>query len=349
MLSPADRFSYALRQSARIAWYMGHYFASQRFRARPKDETEEHRPRRQGGLSRETILAAMGRLFARDLTNVERGFYPMPRDRDGDLRGLIESSRRYFADLPVAAERKQSRRADEVATQVTDSTAIDYPDYFLQNFHYQTGGYLTEQSAKLYDMQVEVLFSGTANAMRRQSLVPIAQFLKGKDQRKLKLLDVGCGTGRFLRAVKEGFPRLGITGADLSPNYLQEARGHLKPYKITTEVAAAEALPFSDASFDIVSSIYLFHELPPEIRRAAARQFARVLKPGGLFVFMDSLQLGDLPSYDPLLESFPDNFHEPYYASYIAEDLRTVFTDAGLEFISTEPIFLSKMMVCRKG
>ena len=114
MLSPADRFSYALRQSARIAWYMGHYFASQRFRARPADETEEHRPRRQGGLSRETILAAMGRLFARDLANVERGFYPVPRDRDGDLRGLIESSRRYFADLPVAAERKQSRRADEV-------------------------------------------------------------------------------------------------------------------------------------------------------------------------------------------------------------------------------------------
>src|SRR5882724_6920378 len=89
MLSPADRFSYALRQSARIAWYMGHYFASQRFRAKPADETEEHRPRRQGGLSRETILAAMGRLFARDLANVERGFYPVPRDRDGDLRGLI--------------------------------------------------------------------------------------------------------------------------------------------------------------------------------------------------------------------------------------------------------------------
>src|SRR5205823_8075415 len=132
-------------------------------------------------------------------------------------------SRRFFADLPVAAERKESGRADEVAHEQPEAPAR-YPDYFLQNFHYQTGGYLTEESAKLYDMQVEVLFSGTANAMRRQCLVPIAEFLRGRDQRKTKLLDVGCGTGRFLRSVKEAFPRLDVTGSDLSATYLEEAR-----------------------------------------------------------------------------------------------------------------------------
>ena len=268
-MTPFENLQYAGRQGARVAWYMGHYFASRRFRA-----AKQSPARKTGGKGpgRNFIFEQMGGLFARDLANVAKGYYPMPRDRDGTLREVIETSRRYFADLPLAAERKAQGQGAEVYSA---ELAEKFPAYFLQNFHFQTGGYLTEESAKLYDMQVEVLFSGTANAMRRQSLVPIAQFLKGKDQRKLKLLDVGCGTGRFLRAVKEAFPRLGITGADLSPNYLQEAQGHLKPYKITTEVAAAEALPFSDASFDIVSSIYLFHELPPEIRRAAARQFAR--------------------------------------------------------------------------
>ena len=131
----------------------------------------------------------------------------------------------------------------------------------------------------------------------------------------LRLLDVACGTGRFLRAVKEAFPRLAVTGSDLSAAYLEEARRHLKPYEMTSEAAAAEALPFADRSFDIVTSIYLFHEVPPDIRRAIAREFARVLKPGGLLVFMDSLQLGDTKGYDGLLQSFPHNFHEPYYAS----------------------------------
>jgi ubiquinone/menaquinone biosynthesis C-methylase UbiE len=348
MLSPIERLSYAARQGARIAWYMGHYFASQRFRRSEAADKPEPPPRRQGP-SRETILAGMGRLFARDLANVERGYYPLPRDHDGDLRAVIDTSRHYFADLPIAAERRQARRADEVAGDVPDAAPGDYPDYFLQNFHYQTGGYLTEESAKLYDMQVEVLFSGTANAMRRQCLVPIAQYLKGKDQRKLKLLDVACGTGRFLRFAKEAFPRLGATGADLSAAYLDEARRHLKPYTIATEVALAEALPFADASFDIVTSIYLFHELPPEIRRAAAREFARVIKPQGLLVFMDSLQLGDEPAYDAMLKSFPGSFHEPYYATYIAEDLGTIFADAGLKTKSAEPVFLSKMVVCERS
>jgi ubiquinone/menaquinone biosynthesis C-methylase UbiE len=349
MLTPIERLSYVARQGARVAWYMGHYFASERFRRTgPQTDAAAEKPRRQGP-SRETVLAEMGRLFARDLTNVERGFYPLPRDHDGDWREAIETSRRFFADLPVAAERRQSQRADEVAHQLPEVSPVEYPDYFLQNFHYQTGGYLTEESARLYDIQVEVLFSGTANTMRRQCLVPIAEFVKGKDQRELKLLDVGCGTGRFLRFVKEAFPRLSVTGSDLSGAYLHEARRHLAPYKITTQVAAAEALPFPDASFDIVTSIYLFHELPPEVRRAAAREFARVLKPQGLLVFMDSLQLGDAPQFDGLLESFPHSFHEPYYASYIAEDLAAIFGDAGFAVTNSEPVFLSKMVVCEKA
>jgi ubiquinone/menaquinone biosynthesis C-methylase UbiE len=348
MLTPIERLSYVARQGARVAWYMGHYFASERFRhAESENEAAEDRPQRRGP-SREAILAEMGRLFARDLANVEHGLYPVPRDHEGDWRQAVVASRRFFADLPRVTERKQAGRADEVASEVPDRTPVEYPDYFLQNFHYQTGGYLTEESAKLYDMQVEVLFSGTANAMRRQCLVPIADFLKGRDQRRLKLLDVACGTGRFLRSVKEAFPRLDVTGSDLSAAYLEEARRHVKPHKIATEVAAAEALPFARSSFDIVTSIYLFHELPPDVRRATAREFARVLKPQGLLVFMDSLQLGDSPGYDGLLQSFPHNFHEPYYASYIAEDLRAIFTEAGLSVRSAEPVFLSKMVVCEK-
>ena len=53
-----------------------------------------------------------------------------------------------------------------------------------------------------------------------------------------------------------------------------------------------------------------------KIRRATFGEFARVLKPGGRLVIVDSLQLGDEPDYDGMLELFPQNFHEPYYDSY---------------------------------
>ncbi|MGI9465071.1 MAG: class I SAM-dependent methyltransferase [Aestuariivirgaceae bacterium] len=345
MLNPLEKASYAARQSARVAWYMGHYFASQRFH-KAKDESDVRRERpRSKGPTMERILSDMGRLFERDLANADRGIYPLPRDSDGAPGRMVSTSRKYFADLPVTAERKAERRGAEV---YSPELKQDLPAYFLQNFHYQTGGYLTEESAELYDMQVEVLFSGTANAMRRQCLVPLAEFMAGRDQRQVHLADIACGTGRFLRFVKQSWPRIKLTGSDLSEAYLAEAEAHLKPYQSTLMPANAEQLPFDDNSLDVVTSIYLFHEVPPKVRRIIAAEFARVLKPGGRLIFMDSLQRGDAENYDGMLELFPINFHEPYYATYTREDLPKIFVDAGLVPVQSEPVFLSKLVVCDK-
>ena len=79
-----------------------------------------------------------------------------------------------------------------------------------------------------------------------------------------------------------------------------------------------------------VLSIYLFHELPPEVRRAAVKEMARVLKPGGLLIFTDSVQLGDRLPLDKNLGLFGD-FNEPFYRTYIAEDFGQMFRNVGLE------------------
>jgi ubiquinone/menaquinone biosynthesis C-methylase UbiE len=354
MLTPLDRLIYTARQGARVAWYMGHYFASRRYHRPPKSNgdgkagSRETAPPRAPtpGPGRDRMLADMAGLFERDLANAEAGHYPVPRDHDGGLGEIWAASRRYFADLPNTVERKAGRRGHEV-----DAPELrkKLPDYFLQNFHYQTDGYLSEHSAKLYDTQVEVLFSGSANAMRRQCLVPLSRHMAGRDQRQMRLLDVACGTGRFLRFVKQAWPRMHAAGLDLSEAYLAEARDHLRPYRdVGLHSANAEAMPFADASFDVVTSIYLFHEIPPEVRRTVAGEFARILKPGGRLIFMDSLQFGDVDGYDGLLESFPVSFHEPYFPSYAREDLFELFAAAGLEPVSSEPVFLSKLVVCDK-
>ena len=94
--------------------------------------------------------------------------------------------------------------------------------------------------------------------------------------------------------------------------------------------------------------IFLFHELPPDVRRAVAREIGRVMKPGGLFVFVESLQPGDEPDYDGLLEIFPALFHEPYFESYLEEDLEALFGEAGLVVESTTNAFFAKVMAFRR-
>ena len=224
-----------------------------------------------------------------------------------------------------------------------------YPTYYLQNFHYQSGGWLTEESARLYDTQVEILFGGAGDAMRRIALGSLARALKGRDQRTVKLIDLGCGNGRFLSQILAAFPRLPATGLDLSPAYGAEAKARLAAWPKTEIVTGAvEKAPFEDASFDAVTCVYLFHELPPKIRREAAREIARILKPGGTLVFADSIQSGDAADLDRMLEYFPVGFHEPYFSSYQKEDLIALFAEAGLAHEQTELAFLTKVMRFRR-
>ena len=97
-----------------------------------------------------------------------------------------------------------------------------------------------------------------------------------------------------------------------------------------------------------MTSIFLFHELPPKVRRIVFHECARVVKPGGRLVLVDSLQRGDQPDYDGLLELFPQNYHEPYYASYLDEDFAALARDCGLHHVRDVNAFISKVMVFDK-
>jgi ubiquinone/menaquinone biosynthesis C-methylase UbiE len=288
----------------------------------------------------------MALLLQQDLANVEAGIYPLPADHDGSILTLFHRSRLFFEDLPEIHRRRESNAHSEVLSEETHGKR---PRYYLQNFHFQSGGWMTDDSAKRYDTQVEVLFNGTANAMRRQALPQLHEVFAGRDQRKLRLLDIGCGTGRFLDCLKQAWPRLPALGLDLSEPYLRHARRHLRRWsKINLAVGNAESLPLPDESHDAVTSIFLFHELPPKVRRTVFRECARVLKPGGRLVLVDSLQRGDRPDYEGLLELFPQNYHEPYYESYSTEDFSALAMSCGLTPVRDVQAFVSKVMVFDK-
>lgn len=338
------RARYAAAQGARVAWYMGQYLLARRISGpfnRPGEPKFE--PQAPAG-DPIRIRAAFLELFAKDRANIEAGLYPAPNDIKLERAiAAVRSSANFFRDLPRVDQRRLERDGTEVRKQAADAEGR-YPNYYLQNFHYQSGGWLSEESAKLYDTQVEILFGGAADAMRRIALGSLARGIKGTDQRRVKLVDLACGTGNFLRQILAAFPRIPATGLDLSPQYCAEARTRVADWpQVEIVNGAVEQAPFEDGSIDAVTCIYLFHELPPRVRRDVAREIARVLKPGGVFVLADSIQTNDAPDLDQMLEFFPVGFHEPYFSSYVKEDFAALFGEAGLQVEETELAFLTKV------
>jgi ubiquinone/menaquinone biosynthesis C-methylase UbiE len=404
---------------------------------------------RAGAAAAERLVSEAVQVYKQDLKRVNDGTHRAPYDMDPrhrqfnpafvadkSLRFASEARstlRKHAAATKQRASPESGREATEAAdavpgTRVWLSSPL-YPDYYLNTFHWQTDGWLSKESAKVYEVSTETLFVGRQDAMQRTALAPLREWFDETQQsatgENVKLLEMACGTGRFLTFTRDTYPQIDAVGLDLSPFYLAEARenaqywerftagvtssrfvknaGNEKTQKrvasLATEAlrqvgslakaagvptpplpaalreavetfsaaedekaryvpslgrcefvqAAAESMPFPDESFDAVTCVYLFHELPPAVRREAAREAARVLKPGGVFILADSIQLGDRPRVDAHLGRFGD-FNEPYYRSWLREDTVELFGErgAGLEPWTKELCSSTKVLSFRK-
>ena len=262
MVSTLDRLTYAARQTARVAWYAGHYAAGRRLlKPMPKPEFPIGPTP-----SRAEMTADMRALFEREWQDIAAGLFPAPRARGPEPAEFLRRSLLYFRDLPQVDARRHGALNGELPP---GEQGDGLPDYYRQNFHFQSDGWLSEHSAAIYDTQVEVLFTGAADVMRRRALKPIAQWMAGRNQRDLKGLDVGCGTGRLLAFLHDAWPGLRLTGLDLSPPYLTEARRLIgRTARVKLIEGAAEKLPFEDGE-------PRFRGVVVSDSRAARRRFAR--------------------------------------------------------------------------
>jgi ubiquinone/menaquinone biosynthesis C-methylase UbiE len=339
MPSALAKLAFNAEQAARVSWFFGQKVLAARVSPVPLPESLRGRAMP----DKRRILSDLWRLIEQDWRNIEAGYYLLPTDEFGSPFEALRHMADFFADL-AAVERRRNGATE--ACRLTEVPRSGYPPYYLQKFHFQSDGYLSLASAGRYDHQVEVLFGGAAAAMRRQALVPLKAAVAHRGAGRL--LDLACGTGCFLREVKANHPRLRVTGLDLSPHYLAVARRRLRPWSRAWFVeGAAEAMPFADAQFDAVTCIYLFHELPPAVRRTVVREVRRVLKPGGRLIFVDSLQTGDEPDYDAMLDYFPVAFHEPYFATYLREELDHLWSP-GFSLEAQLPAYFSKVLSYRR-
>ena len=101
-----------------------------------------------------------------------------------------------------------------------------------------------------------------------------------------RILDVGCGTGRWVRRYQE----LGLhaTGVDATLPMLRLARAR----GTTAPIVAGEAqrLPFADEQFDFVSDITVIQHIPRSLQTDALAEMTRVLRSGGRMVLMELIR-----------------------------------------------------------
>lgn len=106
----------------------------------------------------------------------------------------------------------------------------------------------------------------------------------------MKALDMGCGPGALSFALaQKASPDALIMGIDISDDQLNYASRHSKQFRCLLEFKkmSMDELDFADNSLDLVVTSMALHETPPQVRRDAIKQVARVLKPGGKFVLTD--------------------------------------------------------------
>lgn len=150
-----------------------------------------------------------------------------------------------------------------------------------------------DANRRVFDSKDFDEYDANPSIFERSRQAEIESVLASQDRRE-RVLDVGCGTGNVLRLARRHFRH--CVGVDLSRRLLGELRR-----RDGFDLAAAEALylPFRDGQFDLVSMYALVHHIvdPAPVFRAAWR----ALRPGG------RLYLDHDPNY------FFGRFHHIYY------------------------------------
>lgn len=147
----------------------------------------------------------------------------------------------------------------------------------------QTSG-LVIRTPRRYDLGLWLASFGRESRFRSEE-VRLARIVPGD-----RVLDVGCGTGSLTIAAARAAGLSGsAAGVDPSEEMIERARSKGRRARVpaTFVATAGEALPFPDASLDVVLLSLVLHQLPPDALHATMGQIRRVLAPGGRLLAVD--------------------------------------------------------------
>ncbi|MBD2451060.1 class I SAM-dependent methyltransferase [Nostoc sp. FACHB-152] len=250
---------------------------------------------------------------------------------------MIKRAERIGVPWTKEVEKLQERDWSEDLAAI-QNPQISYPDYYHHEFHAYEDGNLGWKPAFELEVAARTVHAGiwqdtgaNGDAQLRQSYHEILKAqLPNSPQ---DILDLACGVGLSTFSLQEVYPQAKITGLDLSPYFLAVAnyRAQQRQANIDWVHAAAESTGLPDASFDLVSTFLLCHELPQVPTRQIFAEARRLLRPGGHLTIMDMNPQSEIYKKMPpyiltLLKST-----EPYLDEYFALDIEQALVEAGFQ------------------
>ena len=226
----------------------------------------------------------------------------------------------------------------EVQTSHLENAA-QFPDYYLKSFHGQPNGYLSEESARIYDLGQSLFFFGSDGLVRKT-------LLRRLPREASRLLDLGCANGASTFGLARRFPQAALHAVDLSPFFLARAKERAARLRLTDRITFhqenAESMPcFETGSFDLITSTFLHHEVPLSANRRILREARRLLSPGGCLAILDELQLSDTEKASWI----PAIAYEPHYPDYFKLVWEQELRDAGFTSVESKTSWVSKTII----
>lgn len=250
--------------------------------------------------------------------------------------------------VPWTKQVEELRSRDwEAQLAKVQNPSLTYPEYYVRSFHAYDSGNLSwdaalevEVAAKAVHAKIWPDAGSQGDDKLRQSYHDVLTSQIATQPRDI--VDLGCSVGMSTFALQEVYPHAKITGLDLSPYFLavaqyketiQNPKSQI-PNTISWVHAAAESTGLPDASFDLVSTFLMCHELPQSATMQIFREARRMLRPGGHLAIMDMNPKSEIYAKMPpyiltLLKST-----EPYLDEYFALDIERALVEAGFADVS---------------
>lgn len=138
---------------------------------------------------------------------------------------------------------------------------------------------------KLNTVEKALMNNPLRAAFQRRNEAALLERLGGRFDGK-RVLEIGCGRGVGTEIIFERFGAAEVHAFDVDPDMIKKARSRLSrypPHRLKLYVGDAAAINEPDASFDAVFDFAIIHHIPNW--RDAVAEVARVLTPGGKFLF----------------------------------------------------------------
>ncbi len=163
------------------------------------------------------------------------------------------------------------------------------------------------------------------------------------------ILDMGTQWGSNLFAYHEEYPEAELYGIDIAAPSLRygHAKAEQAGLKLHLSQQSADDTDYDDASFDLVVSSFVLHEIPVAMTRRLLAEALRLLKPGGLMVHVE---LPPHKSTEPFLNFMFDwdtrHNNEPNYRNFRSQDPTQMMTEAGFSEDSMFELIIPDVATC---